>query len=135
MAEKEFNTVALGYFNSKGELVSWSSDTFGSPSQYPKTYQDSKETREMLLKKFTSVEDRKKKSTEFATTIGYAHEAAGRIVEVSERSENSYFEEQDIVEAKVLALDLVTSYELNAYTPKWEDVKNCVDSGNFKVVE
>lgn len=48
---KQFNTIALGYFNSKGDLVAWSSDSFGSPYKYPKTYKDSKDTREMLLKK------------------------------------------------------------------------------------
>ena len=133
--ENKFNTIALGYFNSKGTLVAWSSDTFGSPSSYPKVYTDSEKYRDMLKKKFTSVEDREKQGKDLVKTIGYNNEAAGEIIEVYERSNNKYFVEQDIIEAKVMLLDLVSYDTRKTSYPKWVDVKNCVDEGKFKIAE
>lgn len=129
---KEFNTVALGYFNSKGELVAWSSDTFGSPSEYPKTYTDSDKTRAMLNKKFTGINEAT--ATEDLSKFLENHNGfAAELVKVTSSSYQKFFVENDVVEAKVMKLDLVEEYVDKKFYPTWAQVKECVDEGNFKI--
>lgn len=133
MANK-FNTIALGYFNSKGELVAWSSDTFGTPYKYPKTYEDREEMRTRLLNKVkdikTSVHDR---TENFAKFLDEHNQVAGALVRASNESNTKFFAENDIVEGKIVELELVTNYNGrgNDYSPKWDAVVECIDNEKY----
>lgn len=50
--DRKFNTIALAYTNETNAIIAWSSDIFGSPGKYPKTYTDNKKNRNMLVEKF-----------------------------------------------------------------------------------
>ena len=129
---KEFNTIALGYFNSKGELVAWSSDTFGSPSAYPKTYEDREEMRNRLLDRCkdiqTTVHDN---SEQLAELLDNYNQIAGDLVRASNKSNTKFFKENDIVEGKIVELEIVTDYSSSDYKPKWVDVVTCVDTKKY----
>ena len=111
----DFNTVALAYTNENGEVVAWSADTFGSPRKYPKTYQDSEQTREMLSKKFKSREAFDKKA---ANVIGELNSVGGVIMSASLNADNDLFSELGVTGSVLVCLDLVTDYERGVDLPK-----------------
>ena len=126
----KFNTLALAYTNDKGELVAWSADTFGSPREYPKTYKDSPETREMLSKKLGTRQDFGKTASK---VIRDANTAAGVLMTASLSGDNKFFDE-NVTGYVLVTLDLVTDYDRNVDTPKWNEVQSCVDNKQYQIL-
>lgn len=129
--KNKFNTIALGYFNSKGELVAWSSDTFGTPSQYPKTYEDREEMRERLLKRVKDLSNVHENTENFAKFLGNHNQVASVLVRASNECNTKFFKENDVVSGKIVELELVTNYSGETYTPKWDEVKECIDNKKY----
>jgi len=129
---KKFNTIALGYFNSRGDLVAWSSDTFGTPSKYPKTYEDRTEMRTRLLNRVknikTSVHDR---TENFAKFLNEHNQVASALIRATNETNTKFFIENDIVEGKIVELELNTDYSGEDYNPKWAAVVDCVDNKKY----
>jgi len=125
-----FNTLALAYTNDKGELVAWSADTFGSPRSYPKTYKDSPETREMLSRKLST---RKNFADGASKIMSEVNPGAGALMKASLSGDDKFFEE-NVTGYVLVALDLVTNYDRNVDTPKWDEVQDCVDNKQYQIL-
>ena len=123
----EYNTVALAYTNDEGEVVAWSSDTFGTSDKYPKTYHDSERNREMLSKKGKSREEFARKTADLLS--GY-NTFAGALMEASLKADNEFFKENKVTGSMLVALDLYTDY-YRGVLPKWEQVVECVDNKKY----
>ena len=130
MATK-FNTVALAYFNSKNELVAWSSDSFGSPYKYPKTYQDTEEVRERLLNRVKDLNKVHENTKGFADFLEHHNTVASVLVRASNERNTKFFTENDVVCGKIVELDLVSDYSRDNYSPKWDEVVECVDNKKY----
>ena len=124
----EFNTVALAYTNDLGEVVAWSSDTFGTSDKYPKTYKDSEDTREMLSRKFKNRKELAGKTAEF---LSEKNSFAGALMSASLEADNKFFDENKITGFSLVALDLYTDYSRGVDLPKWDQVKDCVDNKKY----
>lgn len=122
------NTIALAYLNKDGEIVAWSADTFGSPRDYPKTYQDTPEHREMLSKKF---KDREEFGELASNLVSHHTELGGAIMKASLEADKDIFSEKGIVSSRIVELNLVTDYTRGIDLPKWEGVKNCIDTKDY----
>lgn len=125
------NTIALAYLNSEGEIVAWSADTFGSPRNYPKTYRDSEETREMLNKKF---KERKQFGEVVTELVNQHNDIGGAIMAGSLNNNEDIFAEKGIVKAQIVSLNLVTDYSGKNYSPSWEQVKECIDDKDYSLI-
>jgi len=125
---RDFNTIALAYTNDAGEVVAWSSDTFGSPSKYPKTFKDNEHNVEMLSKKFNSKNEFLQKFTEVVKT---ANSFAGMLIESSNKSNETFFTKNGVTGTKLFKLDLLTDYKEGH--PKWEDVVKVVDEKKYQI--
>jgi hypothetical protein len=123
---EKFNTIALAYLNSKGDIVKWSSDTFGTPYHYPKKYNDSEENRTMLSNK---VKDSPAFNTAVVRVLDNHNTDASALVQSSLAHSEKIFKENDIVSWKIVNLHLITDYKENL--PKWEDVKDCIDNKKY----
>lgn len=124
---EDYNTLALAYTNEHGEVVAWSSDTFGSPSKYPKTYKDNEHNRTMLTKKFESKNEFLHKVTDL---VGKHNSFAGALMESSAKCNEEFFTKNGVTETKLFRLDVLTDYK-DGY-PKWEEVVRAVDEKNYK---
>lgn len=125
---ENFNTVALAYTNENGEVVAWSADTFGSPRKYPKTYQDSEKTREMLSKKLG---DREEFGRKAAKVVSDNNLVAGALMSASLERDRELFVEKGVTGFALFALDLHTDYMRDLDLPKWKDVVECVDNKRY----
>lgn len=126
----KFNTLALAYTNDKGELVAWSADTFGSPREYPKTYRDCPETREMLSRKLST---RKSFAEKVLNVISGANAGAGALMGTSLSGDDKFFDE-NVTGYVLVTLDLVTDYTRGVDLPKWEDVEACVNNKQYQIL-
>jgi hypothetical protein len=127
----EFNTVALAYTNENGEVVAWSADTFGSPRNYPKTYQDSEQVRDMLSKKLS---DREEFANGAINVVSKANSGAGALMGASLRSDKNKFAELGVTGWALAELELHTDYKRDLDLPKWSQVVECVDNKKYKLV-
>jgi hypothetical protein len=125
----KFNTVALAYTNENGDVVAWSADTFGSPRKYPKTYQDSEKTREMLSKKLG---DREEFGRKAANVVSNYNSVGGALMSASLKRDNNLFVELGVTGFALYELDLVTNYKRGVDLPKWKDVEQCVDNKRYR---
>jgi hypothetical protein len=123
-----FNTIALAYVDKDDNVVAWSSDTFGTPSKYPKTYMESEKNFTMLSKKFEQLMGRK----DF-TSLKKVNPVANDILDFGTKKSKEYLEYHGVVGSRVARLDLVTNYERGNYSPTWDQVTKCVDNGNFSL--
>lgn len=128
----EFNTVALAYTNENGEVVAWSADTFGSPRKYPKTYQDSEKTREMLSKKLG---DREEFTTKAANFVSTQNSVGGALMSAGFESDKKLFVELGVTGFALFTLELHTDYKRDLDSPKWAQVVECVDNHKYKKLE
>lgn len=128
----EFNTLALAYTNDNGEVVAWSADTFGSPRKYPKTYQDSEKTREMLSKKF---EERREFGRKTANFVSTQNSAGGALMSASLERDTDLFDELGVTGFALAELDLHTDYKKDLDSPKWHEVTECVDNKKYKLLK
>lgn len=128
----EFNTLALAYTNDNGEVVAWSADTFGSPRKYPKTYQDSEKTREMLSKKFEERVEFARKAGLFVST---QNAAGGALMSASLERDTDLFDELGVTGFALAELDLHTDYKKDLDSPKWHEVTECVDNKKYKLLK
>jgi hypothetical protein len=120
------NTIALAYLNKEGEIVAWSADTFGSPRDYPKTYEDCLKNRDMLSRKFRNREEFGNATSDL---IGSLNSFGGAIMKASLEVDKDIFSEKGIISSKIIELPIETDYKIDL--PKWESVKNCIDSRNY----
>ncbi len=126
----EYNTLALAYTNDKGEVVAWSSDTFGTSDKYPKTYLDSERNREMLSRKGKNREEFSRKTADLLS--GY-NTFAGALMSASIEADNKFFAENKITGSALATLELYTDYSRGVDLPKWEQVVDCVDNKKYKL--
>lgn len=124
------NTIALAYLNKDGEIVAWSADTFGSPREYPKTYMDTPKHREMLSKKFKSREEFGDIASDFILSQNLG---AGILMKDSLAADKDIFTEKGIISSAVVNLNIETNYTRGIDLPKWENVKNCIDSKDYSL--
>lgn len=125
------NTIALAYLNSQGEIVAWSADTFGSPRDYPKTYEDSEEQREVLRAKFKS---RVKFGEAAVEEISTYNNVRAAIMAASIEADKDIFSEKGIVSSQIVSLNLITDYTRDVDLPKWDQVKNCIDNKDYSLI-
>lgn len=76
----------------------------------------------------TSVHDR---TENFAKFLDEHNQVAGALVRASNDSNTKFFEENDVVEGKVVELELVTDYLGDTYSPKWDAVVDCIDNKKY----
>lgn len=127
----EYNTLALAYTNDSGEVVAWSSDTFGTADKYPKTYKDTEDVRRMLSNKLKTKDEFARKTADFLSQVSTV---GGALMSASLESNKKFFEDKGITGSALVSLDLYTEYSRNSYLPKWEDVVDCVNNKKYKIL-
>lgn len=125
----KYNTIALVYLDKDINVIAWSADTFGSPRSYPKTYRDTKENREMLARKWKNIEKDLKKEYEEFKSFDKVNPLGGHLVNKGLKSNRSFLLEKKVKYGLITRLSITTDYEKDL--PKWDTVKECIDSKNF----